>query len=100
MIIEPYIQNVPHGFNDGFRKRYPNIRAESSSERNELLVNKGQIRRLTPLECERLQGFPDGWTEQGIDIKGNEVSISDTQRYRALGNAVTVNVIEAIGAKL
>ena len=48
------------------------------------------IRRLTPLECERLQGFPDGWTE----------GISDTQRYKCLGNAVTVNVIEAIINKL
>lgn len=45
------------------------------------------IRRLTPTECERLQGFPDGWTE----------GISDTQRYKCLGNAVTVNVIKAIG---
>lgn len=52
------------------------------------LVGKDtRIRRLTPLECERLQGFPDGWTE----------GISDTQRYKCLGNAVTVNVIEAIG---
>jgi len=48
------------------------------------------IRRLTPLECERLQGFPDGWTE----------GISDTQRYKCLGNAVTVNVIEAIGRQM
>ncbi len=48
------------------------------------------IRRLTPTECERLQGFPDGWTE----------GISDTQRYKCLGNAVTVNVIEAIGRQL
>ena len=45
-----------------------------------------RIRRLTPTECERLQGFPDGWTE----------GLSDTQRYKCLGNAVTVNVIEAI----
>ena len=45
-----------------------------------------QIRRLTPLECERLQGYSDRWTE----------GISDTQRYKCLGNAVTVNVIEAI----
>lgn len=45
------------------------------------------LRRLTPTECERLQGFLDGWTE----------GISDTQRYKCLGNAVTVNVIEAIG---
>jgi site-specific DNA-cytosine methylase len=49
-----------------------------------------KIRRLTPTECERLQGFPDGWTE----------GISDTQRYKCLGNAVTTNVIEAIGKKL
>lgn len=46
-----------------------------------------RIRRLTPIEAERLQGFPDGWTE----------GISDTQRYRCLGNAVTTNVIRAIG---
>jgi len=44
------------------------------------------IRYLTPIECERLQGFPDGWTE----------GILDTQRYKLLGNAVTVNVIESI----
>jgi len=44
------------------------------------------VRRLTPIECERLQGFPDNWTE----------GISDTQRYKCLGNAVTTNVIEAI----
>jgi len=49
-----------------------------------------RIRRLTPIECERLQGFPDGWTE----------GVSDTQRYKTLGNAVTVNVIEAIMEKL
>jgi DNA (cytosine-5)-methyltransferase 1 len=49
-----------------------------------------RIRRLTPTECERLQGFPDGWTE----------GISDTQRYKCLGNAVTTNVITAIFERL
>lgn len=48
-----------------------------------------KIRRLTPTECERLQGFPDGWTVG-----------SDTQRYKQCGNAVTVNVIEAIAANI
>lgn len=57
------------------------------------------IRRLTPTECERLQGFPDNWTSKGINEKG-EVDISDTQRYKTLGNAVTVNVIEDIMSKL
>ena len=45
-----------------------------------------KIRRLTPIECERLQGFPDGWTED----------VSDTQRYKQMGNAVTVNDIREI----
>ena len=57
-------------------------------------MNKRQhgrrIRRLTPIECERLQGFPDNWTK----------GVSDTQRYKQMGNAVTVNVIEFIGRRI
>ena len=49
-----------------------------------------KIRRLTPLECERLQGFPEGWTE----------GISDTQRYKCLGNAVMVPCVQHIASKL
>ncbi len=56
----------------------------------------GTIRRLTPLECERLQGFSDDFTAEGLNEKGEIVKISDTQRYKMMGNAVTVNVIEAI----
>lgn len=44
------------------------------------------VRRLTPLECERLQGFPDGWTK--YDTKGNE--IKDTPRYKACGNSIAI----------
>jgi DNA (cytosine-5)-methyltransferase 1 len=54
-----------------------------------------RVRRLTPVECERLQGFPDDWTRFGCDGE-----ISDTQRYKALGNAVTVNVVTAIMMEL
>lgn len=50
------------------------------------------VRRLTPVECERLQAFPDGWTEYGADGE----KISDTQRYKCLGNAVTTTVITHI----
>lgn len=64
------------------------------------LYKDSKIRRLTPKECERLQGFPDDWTEKGIDKDGNEVYISDTQRYRSLGNAVTINVIKEIICRL
>lgn len=48
------------------------------------------VRRLTPTECERLQGFPDGWTD----------GQSDVQRYKQLGNAVSVNVAEWIGKRI
>jgi len=61
----------------------------------QLIRHKKGIRMLTPIECERLQGFPDDWTTLGKF--GDEVRpISDTQRYKMCGNAVTVNVIEAI----
>ena len=50
------------------------------------MVATTQVRRLTPLECERLQGFPDGWTE----------GQSDTHRYKQMGNAVAVPVVEWI----
>jgi DNA (cytosine-5)-methyltransferase 1 len=58
-----------------------------------------RIRRLTPVECERLQGFPDYFTKEGL-INGSTVIISDSQRYKMMGNAVTVNVITAIGKRL
>ncbi|MEM6806203.1 MAG: DNA (cytosine-5-)-methyltransferase [Bacteroidota bacterium] len=55
-----------------------------------------RVRRLTPLECERLQGFPDMWTAYGIDTKGQQKAISDARRYMALGNAVTVSVVARV----
>lgn len=52
------------------------------------------VRRLTPLECERLQGFPDGWTD--IPWKGKKHS-PDGPRYKALGNSMAVPVMRWIG---
>lgn len=54
------------------------------------------VRRLTPVECERLQGFPDNWTQYG-NSDGEVKKVSATQRYKCLGNAVTVDVVEAVG---
>lgn len=62
----------------------------ANQTKEHILTNGDILRRLTPKECERLQGFPDGWTEE----------ISDTQRYKCLGNAVTVPVIEHILERL
>ena len=54
------------------------------------------IRRLTPKECERLQGFPDDWTKTGKELG----TISDTQRYKMCGNAVTVDVVQAVAKNI
>ena len=50
------------------------------------------VRRLTPLECERLQGFPDNWTDIGewTDSKGKTHKEADTPRYKALGNSIAL----------
>ena len=67
-----------------------------SSERFDGIYKDMKIRRLTPIECERLQGFPDNWTQYGADGE----LISDTQRYKMCGNAVTTNVITEIAKRL
>jgi DNA (cytosine-5)-methyltransferase 1 len=64
-----------------------------------MVKEKTNIRRLTPVECERLQGFPDMFTSKGI-MNGKIVDMSDTQRYKQMGNAVTVKVIEVIADKM
>jgi DNA (cytosine-5)-methyltransferase 1 len=58
------------------------------------------VRRLTPTECERLQGFPDNFTEWGIDKNGKRVDQKDSVRYRQLGNAVAVPVAAWIGGRI
>jgi len=65
--------------------------ANNGSRRMEGIIGSG-VRRLTPVECSRLQGFPDDWFD-GLDL-------SDSAKYRMLGNAVTVSVIKWIGERL
>ena len=60
--------------------------------------NKG-VRRLTEIECERLQGFPDNWTQYG-NYDGVIKPIAKTQRYMLIGNAVTVDIVELIAKRL
>lgn len=57
------------------------------------------VRRLTPTECERLQGFPDGWTQ--IPWRGKPASeCPDGPRYKALGNSMACNVMRWIGRRI
>ena len=72
----------------------------SKAKRNGMKVlNSTFKRRLTPVECMRLQGFPDNHNEFGL-LDGKKVAISDTQRYKQAGNAVTVNVVAAVARKI
>jgi DNA (cytosine-5)-methyltransferase 1 len=71
------------------------LAADAGAHQQNYVASAG-VRRLTPTECERLQGFPDGWTER--DHEGGV--ISDSARYRMLGNAVCANVAEWIGKRI
>ena len=59
----------------------------------------GGVRRLTEIECERLQGFPDNYTQYG-NYNGRIRRISKTNRYKLIGNAVTVDIVELIAKRL
>jgi DNA (cytosine-5)-methyltransferase 1 len=58
------------------------------------------VRKLTPIECERLMGWPDNYTQHGIDDDGNEIEIAPSHRYRICGNGIVANVTEWIGRRL
>lgn len=60
----------------------------------------GRPRRLTPLECERLMSWPDGWTTTGIKEDGTKYALSDTARYRLCGNGVGSVCAEWIATQL
>lgn len=84
LVCEPYRNTVGTiGYTD-----HKEIKNQYVSEDKCIVENRKLIRRLTPLECERLQGFPDHWT----DIPG----ASDSARYKALGNSVAIPCVDFI----
>jgi len=90
------IRQLPRGKNKGADlKICPTISSNAFQENNLL----GGIRRLTEIECERLQGFPDNWTQYG-NYNGRIRRISKTQRYKLIGNAVTVDIVTMIAKRL
>ncbi len=74
-------------------------RGEKTGQNSPIINSNTSIRRLTPVECMRLQGFPDNHNEFGL-LNGKKVAISDTQRYKQAGNAVTVDVVAAVARKI
>lgn len=71
----------------------------STSHVPKVITDDVQIRRITEIECERLQGYPDDWTRYGL-YDGQVKEISSRPRYKLIGNSVTTDVVEAIGRRL
>ena len=76
---------------------FPALPSRETADGNQQAVLAGQrtrwiVRRLTPTECERLQGYPDGWTDIGewTDTKGKKHKPADSPRYKALGNSIAL----------
>ena len=90
------IRQLKRGKNKGaVLKICPTISSNAFQEN--ILLNG--VRRLTEIECERLQGFPDNWTQYG-DYNGTIKPIAKTQRYKLIGNAVTVDIVTMIAKRL
>ena len=90
------IKQRPRGKNKGADLTICPTISSNAFQENNLLCG---IRRLTEIECERLQGFPNNWTQYG-NYNGRKRSISKTQHYKLIGNAVTVDIVELIAKRL
>ena len=90
------IRQLPRDKNKGADLKICPTISSNAFQENNLLEG---VRRLTEIECERLQGFPDNWTQYG-DYNGTIKPIAKTQRYKLIGNAVTVDIVELIAKRL
>lgn len=74
----------------------------TSQEKERPVVGTSIVRRLTPLECTRLQGFPDGWVEIGdwVDSKGKLHKDADSPKYKALGNSIALPFWEFLARRI
>ena len=72
--------------------QFGTLKAHASGGTQQHVMERMVVRRLTPLECERLQGYPDGWTDIGewTDSKGKKRRPTDAPRYKALGNSIAL----------
>lgn len=94
-VVLPQIIQRPHGFNKGGAHNIAPTLTKSSYQENNFLKTEGvSIRKLTPRECWRLQGFPDWAFNKAQAVNSN------SQLYKQAGNSVTVNVIEEIAKRL
>ena len=91
-------QNGPGG--KGYGNEADPMFTLTKLDQHGVAVPPATVRRLTPTECERLQGFPDGWTTHRVDEKKGLVEQADSARYKQMGNAVAVPVVDWIMQRL
>ncbi|MCQ2316362.1 MAG: DNA cytosine methyltransferase [Bacteroidales bacterium] len=95
MVCEPVLYDMTHA-NDVVRECgsiSPTLQNRMGTGGNQVPLTvepRWIVRRLTPMECERLQGFPDGWSETGIMADGTEKQMSDSTRYKLQGNSIAL----------
>ena len=111
MIVQVYKPNGDNGDGIGFTlvgdhdNRVTHYTSLVTIAKENKMENEGKtiVRRLTPMECERLQGFPDGWTDIGDwkDSKGKlHKGDSDAPRYKALGNSIALPFWNALAGRI
>ncbi len=99
-LMKPFIRNPYNGKTSEIETGTLGTSCGTSTGKTaQHLYENNKIRKLTPIEVERLQGFSDNFTEKGI-YNNEEIILSNNQRYKMMGNAVTTNVISTIAEKL
>jgi hypothetical protein len=94
--VQPFAQNQLGEVRAGEVFNTINTNSNANGRNTPLVQTAMHVRRLTPVECERLQGFPDGWT----DIRPGGKDTPDSPRYKALGNSMAVPVMRWIGERI
>ena len=98
-LIAVGFSHIDHGNDAGFNVS-PTMRANGGYGKNSgthlSIATPAAVRRLTPVECERLQGFPDGWTQ----VPYRNKPAADGPRYKAIGNSWATNCAEWIGERI
>ena len=92
IVFDKEMYNSGKAMRGEMQARFDNVAPTSRADSHPSGVLQNVVRRLTPMECERLQGYPDGWTDSGewTDSKGKKHKDADSPRYKALGNSIAL----------
>ena len=93
-VFDPYNETIPKDQNATTTLR------TNHTNGNPQIISSGSVRKLMPIECERLMSWPDNHTKYGMTENGETVEISDSQRYKMCGNRVVSEVVKHLAKHL